>query len=246
MLLATMRYNNFFTSLNESVFRNDFQNNILTCSYQGNPCNLSTDFAYFFNSDYSYCFKYNSDFSNLKTTIMPGASNGFEFSFYLGSDNATNVAFENKRGLRVFIHNSTRKYPIKYVDIQPGVQASISLTQTQYQHLSAPYTNCISDVSSNTEPKSPTMQYMFANLSVFTYSYMTCQEVLFNINLLQNCNCTSQTFLSGEVNKLCYTPKDIECLNKFRRDYDADISSVCPLGKIYLLFFINLRCDFHP
>jgi hypothetical protein len=161
---------------------------------------------------------------------MPGVSNGFEFSFYLG--NATQVAFENKRGLRVFIHNSTRKYPAKYVDIQPGVQANIALKQTQYQHLPAPYTNCISDVSSNTEPKSPIMQYMFANMSVFTYSYATCQEVLFNYELNQECGCIAKTFLSGEVHRLCHTSTNIDCLNKFRINYDADISSVCPLGKI--------------
>jgi hypothetical protein len=80
--------------------------------------------------------------ANLKTITMPGALNGCQFSMYL---DPMSSQFVKKRGLRVFIHNSTRKYPIKYIDIQPGVMANVALKKTVYEHLSQPYTNFIAD-----------------------------------------------------------------------------------------------------
>ena len=207
-----------------------FQQSILTCKYKENPCNLSSDFEYFFSSDYSYCFKFNSDLSNLKTTNMPGPLNGFEFSMNIG---LSPFLLANKRGLRVFIHNSTRKYPIRYIDIQPGVAANVALKQVQYKHLPKPYTNCIADITANSgEPQTKVMEYMFRNLSVNVYSYSLCQSIVFSYNLLQTCGCLDSTFLKTEVKNLCFTSSQIDCMNTFRANFDKDVSYQCPLGNL--------------
>jgi len=159
---------------------------------------------------------------------MPGTLNGFHLSINLGSDP---YQFVNKRGLRVFIHNTTRKYPSKYIDIQPGVEANVALRQTLYQHLSRPYTNCIADLTANTEPQTDVMQYMFRNLSVISYSYSLCQSIVFSYNLVQTCGCLDSTYLKTEVKHLCYTSSQVDCLNTYRANFNADISSQCPIGK---------------
>ena len=66
-----------------SAIFSSFQHSILTCKFQESACNLTQDFEAFFSSDFSYCFKFNSDTANLKTITMPGALNGFQFSIYL-------------------------------------------------------------------------------------------------------------------------------------------------------------------
>ncbi len=233
-LLATAKYqqltnasSSLLSSSYSSTLYSSFQQNILTCKFKENACNINTDFEYFFSSDYSYCFKFNSDLTNLKTTNMPGPSNGFEFSMFIGS---TPSPLASKRGLRVFIHNSTRKYPIRYIDIQPGVAANVALKQTQFQHLPKPYTNCIADITASSEPQTDVMQYMFKNLSVNVYSYSLCQSLVFSYNLMQKCGCIDTTFLRTEVKNLCYTSEQIDCMNEFRANFNDDISSQCPLG----------------
>ena len=212
-----------------SAIFSSFQHSILTCKFQESACNLTQDFEAFFSSDFSYCFKFNSDMTNLKTITMPGALNGFQFSMYL---DPMSSQFVNKRGLRVFIHNSTRKYPIKYIDIQPGVMANVALKKTVYEHLSQPYTNCIADLTANTEPQTAVMKYMFRNMSVISYSYSLCQAIVFSYNLVQECGCLETTFLKTEVNRLCFNSTQIDCMNKFRANFNEDISSECPMGKL--------------
>ena len=161
---------------------------------------------------------------------MPGPLNGFEFSMNIG---LSPFQLANKIGLRVFIHNSTRKYPIRYIDIQPGVAANVALKQVQYKHLPKPYTNCIADITANSgEPQTKVMEYMFRNLSVNVYSYSLCQSIVFSYNLLQTCGCLDSTFLKTEVKNLCFTSSQIDCMNTVRANFDKDVSYQCPLGNL--------------
>ena len=239
-LLAMFKYQQILNTSQQSTsaIYSSFQENILSCKFQETPCNFSSDFSYFFFSDYSYCFKYNSDLTNLKATTMPGSLNGFQFSMYLGDSSGQ---FVNKRGLRVFIDNSTHTYPIKYIDIQPGVLTNIALKQRVFQHLPMPYTNCIADLTANTQPQTDVMQYMFRNLSVTTYSYSLCQAIVFSYNLLQTCKCLDSCFLKTEVNLLCHTSSQLDCLNSFRTYFDIDVSPLCPFGNLRNFFFSGLK-----
>ena len=209
----------------------DFQKKILTCKFLDQTCDFQADFIVYPNTEYLYCFKYNSNVTNAKTTSMSGMLNGLQFSYYIG-DQQSHV-LTNKRGLRVFIHDQTELYPNDYIDLQPGVETNIALKRTIYQHLPYPYTNCIADLSSNNNEKTKVMQYMFSQLNVISYTYSLCQDIVFSMNLDQVCNCTDKSYLLTDLPHLCHSSEQIDCLNTFRASFSHDISSNCPLGIIF-------------
>ena len=219
----------------------EFQKKTLHCKYLDDECNFEKDFSIFTNTEYLYCFKYNSDRTKVKTTSMPGQLNGLQFSYFIGDSQL----LTNKRGLRVFIHSDSRLYPTQYIDIQPGVEANIALKRSVYQLLPYPYTNCISDLTANTISQTDVMKYMFTNLGVITYSHGLCQDLVFSLSLDRTCNCTDKSFLISDLPRICHTSDQIDCMNAFRASFSDDVKS-CPIGQLHHLYFYILKVNlFH-
>jgi hypothetical protein len=160
--------------LGDSSLIDSFKSRVLSCDYVGSPCEFHSDFQVFPLMDYLFCFKFNSNVSSIKKIGKNGRLNGFQFSFFLGDANI----FSKSRGLRLFIHNSTHKFPFSITDVQPGKMANIGLRRTFYNRLGMPYSNCISDLTPNSSDQTEMMKYMFNVLNIKTYTYVLCESIL--------------------------------------------------------------------
>ena len=208
----------------------NFKRKIISCTFLGKECNFQSDFILFPNTQYLYCFKFNSDSKNPKTTSLSGPENGFDFSFYIG-DQSSEIT--NKRGLKVYIDYQTESFPTRLIEVQPGVAANIALKRVLYQHLPYPYTNCITDLTVSNSKRTSVMEYMFKKLKISTYSFSLCQNVAFSLSLLQFCNCTDKIYLLSDALNICHTSQQIECMDTFIAKPTVDISASCPLGIVF-------------
>jgi hypothetical protein len=114
-----------------------FQEKILNCNFNGISCmDLANDFETFPTLDNYFCFKFNSNKTNIKSIGRGGPNNGLKFTFYLG-DPKWQVMTKN-RGLRIYVHNNTEDFPNidrNYVEVAPGFETNIGVKRTFYQRL---------------------------------------------------------------------------------------------------------------
>ena len=205
-----------------------FESKTLSCSFLGEPCNFQNDFTVYSDTENLFCFKYNSNLTNPKTISNAGLANGFQFTYFLG-DSSSEV-LNDKRGLRIYIHNQSRIYPVFFNDFQPGIVTNVGLRVKYTQRLSYPYTNCINDLSSNNQNSTTIVQYMFNVLNIRSYSFRLCENIVFTTNLQQTCNCMDKSYLMSDLPYICHTPSQIDCMNSFRNTYSIDASFLCPIG----------------
>jgi hypothetical protein len=70
-----------------------FRTKILSCTYMGVSCNLQSDFQLYTNIDNLFCFKFNNDVNNIKTSAKAGPSNSLQLRLFLGSSRKLVIAF---------------------------------------------------------------------------------------------------------------------------------------------------------
>ena len=210
-----------------------FQSKTLSCSFLGEPCNFQSDFSIYTETENLFCFKYNSNITNPKKINKAGIANAFQFSYFL--DDSFSEIFTEKRGLRIYIHNQKRIYPLIFDDIQPGKLTNIALRLTYSQRLSSPYTNCIDDLTYNNKNKTTVMQYMFNVLNISSYSFKLCENIVFTNNLKQACDCMDKSYRMSDLPYICHTQTQINCMNSFRIAYSEDALVACPLGNLLVI-----------
>ena len=212
-----------------------FKSKTLSCSFLGEPCDFQNDFSVYTETENLFCFKYNSNISNTKNISKAGLANSFQFSFFLDS---TSEVLTKNRGLRIYIHDQKRIYPVVFHDIKPGIETNIGLRQTNSQRLSEPYTNCIDELTSDNFKQTSVIQYMLNVLKIVSYTFKLCENIIFTNILKQNCSCMDKSYIMTDLPYICHTPSQIDCMNSFRNSYSADASEHCPIRNLIIEIFI--------
>ena len=127
---------------------------------------------------------------------------------------------------------------LKYNNIKKkGGLTQIGLRISKFQRLSQPYTQCLSDLTSNSPNQTELQVYMFQVLRVPFYTYKLCEALLFSRHLYAQCACKDKSFLiEKEISLICHTADQLKCLNRFRAGYSMDNSNNCPLGQFISIF----------
>jgi hypothetical protein len=125
------------------------------------------------------------------------------------------------------------------------------------KRLSEPYTDCLDDLTKNTNKKTNIMKYMFDVLNMTHYSYKVCESVVYQQFLNNTCNCldSNMQYLDWKqylqsakmfgfdvkylnktllLNKVCHSSSQIDCMNAFNSNFSAQpehyIADSCPTG----------------
>ena len=241
----------YYNSCNGSYSecQNVLQNNIINCYFNGVSCKSQKEFDIFFTNENYFCFAFNFDEENIKLIGRNGPQNGLQLSLFLG-DSLNINSISKSRGLRIYISNMTDKYPNverNYIDIASGFETNIVIKRSFYKKLSAPYSNCVDDVSPNTRQPSDIMKYMFNELKIASYSFKVCEMLVFQKYLNQTCNCVVSTIgsvnwkktnfstNSADLNESnCYSSNHIDCFNAFNLNFTYQptfyLGNSCPNG----------------
>ncbi|XP_077862658.1 uncharacterized protein LOC144344653 [Saccoglossus kowalevskii] len=164
---------------------NDF---VLECTFDGNQCNMSSDFKEFYDDRYGNCFQfnpYNNEGRNGLYSMKTGAKYGLTMTLFTEQDEYISI-YGRDSGARVVIHHPTVP-PLPWsegITIPPGMITSLGLKETRISRQPYPYGNC-------------TQQTDFKTVYGSFYSQTVCDESCLQDNMLKYCGCVD-TMLRGE------------------------------------------------
>lgn len=172
-----------------TLFGWQMEDMIFHCKFNGYPCKYALDFEYFFNKNLQTCFKFNGREANLKKIAKSGLSTGLRLELYIGSwDN-----FTDNRGVRVVIHNHTRReiFPDDNgLNVEPGKKTMIGVKRTFYQKQAQPYSDCVDDVSLMENYGSRWLIHEMNLLNYTYYSSEVCEKMNYQKWIESMCNCS--------------------------------------------------------
>ncbi len=192
------------------LFGSPASKSIITCLFDGSPCNLQTDFDWYFDSKYGNCFKFNSNQN--KRVRQTGSKNGLYIELYIGDDDEL-VSFTRNRGIHLFISNNTFIEPsTDGIDLPPGMSSDISITYSITRRLQDPFSNC---------------------KSLNSYSQTDCNQNCYQENIIKNCSCYdtrfNNKFLTNQ--RPCIEIDDFFCSNKFLKEFgNSTAKNKCDLN----------------
>ncbi|XP_077862656.1 uncharacterized protein LOC102808992 [Saccoglossus kowalevskii] len=164
---------------------NDF---VLECTFDGNKCNMSSDFKEFYDGRYGNCFQfnpYNNDRKHGHFSTKTGAKYGLKMTLFTEQNEYISI-YGRDSGARVVIHHPTlRSMPeSEGITIPPGIITSLGMKETRISRQPDPYGNC-------------TQQKYFDKNHELFYSQTICEESCLQDNMLKYCGCVD-TMLRGE------------------------------------------------
>lgn len=245
----------------EDLLLDKFLESIISCEFDGISCLNKSNFSILKSIQYSICFTFNGNKNHIKKIGRSGQNNGLNLKLYL---NDTYESFTFLRGLRLFIHNATDESPTlerNVIAVSPGFQTNIAIKKTVTQKLAKPYTDCLDDLTPNSDYKTDIMRYMFDSLNLTHYSYKICESVVYQINLNQTCNCLDPNVQFSDWKQFCQIDddenfddntcdgiEDINCMVRFNLNFSTNpndfIANYCPFGIYYSLIFFLLNSKY--
>jgi hypothetical protein len=201
------------------------KNMLLSCSFNLIQCNAS-NFAYFYAG--ADCYQFNSNKSDLKTSQNPGRQNGLKMDLLV--DTPTNsLAFSKSNGLVIFVHNSSTMplTQIEGVNVAPGYETDIIISQTVYNRLSTPYSDCITDTESPDSFDSELYKMTVNQTKKYRQKY--CLQLCYQRFMYENCKCIENIGPSYGSSKFCSDISSLNCsLYAFLKFYEKNgLSSEC-------------------
>lgn len=192
------------------LFGSPASESIITCLFDGSPCNLKTDFDWYFDSKYGNCLKFNSNQN--KRVSQTGSKNGLYIELYIGDDDEL-VSFTRNRGIHLFITNNTFIEPnTDGIDLPPGMSTDTSITYSITRRLQDPFSNC---------------------KSLNSYSQTDCNQNCYQENIFQKCLCYDTRFGNKFFTKQrpCIEIDDFFCSIKFLKEFgNSTAKNKCDLN----------------
>ncbi|GIX77036.1 amiloride-sensitive sodium channel subunit gamma-2 [Caerostris extrusa] len=168
---------------------------IVNCSFNGKSCD-STFFWWTWNFRYGNCYTINGD---QLMSASAGSSNGLELTLHVEPEEYASIS--HTIGMRIVIHN-----PMDFADpelnginIFPGYETDISLSQTIIRRLPAPYKDkCVS----------------YAD-NIFQQSQTQCMQDCIQEYNYKQCDCVEPSLPSKPYEKQCIVTNTTElcCLD---------------------------------
>ena len=166
---------------------------LLTCSYNGEECNVD-EFEWYFDLNLGNCFRFNSgkDFyrnrTKLKESVKAGPKNGLGLQFYLKpSENKYSSFFSE--GMRVFVHNNSIIPSFSEgVNVEPSKITDITIQRTFIQKEPYPYSDCIDLTNFKSD------YYKFLIGLNRTYRQQDCFDLCLQKKIVENCSCYDMNY----------------------------------------------------
>ena len=178
---------------------------VLRCRFQGQQCNLTTDFVLFQFSRFFNCYTFKVGRSE-QTIITQGIAAGLSLTLFLEPVNTNirkkyddKIVVDNIDGVRVALTppNSLAAVGVMGYDILPGHATSIGFDITEHERLSEPYSTCRGVDSMSLEDN-------------LTYSFTECKNMCIHKHVTGECGC----FPTRYVVRKDYTTSNISsCAN---------------------------------
>lgn len=219
-----------------------FSQMFISCRFQGKECN-EHDFYYFHNYHYGSCYRFNGGIvggvnytrtRELKKSTKPGWRSGLSLELYVG-DPIYQQQFTYKGGIRIIVHNDSSNPFLDEdgIDVSTGMQTNIAVSRTFINRLSAPYSNCIEKLDSETKLKNEILGDMFDLHNLTKYDQKFCLKLCIQYFITANCNCfdLSSPFISRNSNKTihgCTSITEVDCLQQIENlFYNSDEVNTC-------------------
>ena len=179
----------------------DFDDSIISCTFNQKPCNASHFTFRFFLFDLC-CFQFNSGIDAngnrlaLHDVAVGGEHNELTMEMYVGIPNKLSSVI-TRRGVNILISNSTEdpyKNTPSNILVTPGIGMKINVVKNFYSQYNAwPYTysDCnVNDDGTLIYPIRDRLLFDYTLSTNFTYSQDSCLLFCLQHHLVQRCNCS--------------------------------------------------------
>jgi hypothetical protein len=199
-----------------SLYYFRFEEMVISCVFDGIECTKDDFYAY---RDYQYgiCYRFNSgrikslissyndgqSFHNTylegdipkRSVTEAGVKSGLRMEIFTGDPNGT--YYTEKNGIHLIIHNASVYVSPSDdgINIPTGHAVNVGIARTITNKLSAPYSDCISDIIGNKKDKisnSETAKFIGQMINVYnftTYNQNFCLKLCKQDFILNNCGC---------------------------------------------------------
>ena len=188
---------------------------LISCNFNNQPCDAS-NFTKFFAYDYGSCFTYNGgENGNILSTSLTGSKNGLTLEILTGDPTVETLSGTNK-GLLLVIHNQTQTLVpsiilVNGVYLPPGYSSYVAISRNFHSKLSAPFSNCIADLTASQSFGSVLHDYMISS-GISTYDQASCIRLCYQTAVQYTCECYDPKYPSlGNITNKCLNFSEIEC-----------------------------------
>ncbi|KAM9039365.1 amiloride-sensitive sodium channel subunit delta [Sarcophilus harrisii] len=166
--------------LNEKSHEDHDGNFILSCCYNGEPCQEHNYNKIFHHSIYGSCYTFNNWEKNNWRAKKPGLTN--EISFFLKVEQNSHLPLlSTEAGVKVMIHGQNQGPFLDHqgFSLRPGTETTIRVREDEVEHLGSPYGNCTEDNRDVADQ----------HLSDNVYSAQACLHSCLQELMIQTCGC---------------------------------------------------------
>ena len=226
LLLNTFdAFNNKIKSLPDESKKklvHSFDDILITCYFGFQPC-TSADFVWRYDPVYGNCYSFNSNSSDLKETVIPGAGYGLQLAVYVGYHEnlnvfnfgwLSNVYFTHIYGLNLIIENNTYLSSNKWnwIGLDGGTINYMPIQRKFSFKMPKPYSEC--DIDNDSPGHFDSVYYNRILNSPYQYSQEFCLIQCLQDKVLKLCNCTYPFYLAL-VDQVCQNDANLNCTMKF-------------------------------
>ena len=217
-ILAKISLHSGNNSINRTLLGKRLNETIINCIFLTKKCDLYSDFEPYYDINHGNCFRFNSG----KT--MNGTSAPFKYVFNSGQLSALyldlfmGAAYNNENffsienGFSIFINDEIKdSTTTQGIRISPGTSTLIVLDKYSTKKQPKPYSDCISDLTTNDSYSSTCYKRVFSPDR--TYRFTDCSFMCFQKFLGDTCGCQT-----SYLNYFYYT--DMRICSKQQKNLD--------------------------
>ena len=203
--------------------------NILSCSFNGQPCHLETDFIWLTGFKYLNCYQFNTgtNASGQKVPIRETINEGPEYglSLQIGpliTQNEYPISYV--KGLKVFVHNQSfgTRLP-EQINVETGKETNIAIKKTFTQNYPSPYSECI-DLSSFSSDF-----YNYITNSRQNYRQYDCFKLCIQQMIINNCGCYYTRYSMLAQVSPCINLTQLLCIYEQQNDFFGEKLDECEI-----------------
>ena len=232
---------NELNDLNDTIKQSisySLEESVIQCIFNGFPCNLKSDFKWYFHPFLGNCYSYNTGLDNLgnkldiKEISKSGKQNGLQLELFIGNPNEI-LDYIETSGYHIMIDNQTYKISnSKNIDISVGTETDIVLSRLYSSLKPKPFSYCI-ELDKIDSFDSDLYRYMFKSNK--TYRQFDCYELCLQKNIIETCKCYISSFDKLNGNIPCLSNQQNICQSKIFIEFFVEskvyieCNQYCPL-----------------
>jgi hypothetical protein len=231
---------------------------LISCNFNKAICD-SSYFTSYFNYDYGNCYTFNGGDNNndvLNTTLI-GSKYGLTLEILTG-DPSIQLLPETNNGLLLVVHNQTKTL-VPSIELNNGIfiptgySSFVSVSREFRSKLPSPYSNCITDLTTNQNFGSILTDYM-SQSNITMYDQSSCVRLCYQTVVQNLCDCYDPKYPSlGNITTKCLNFYQVECIlnvtnNIFLNgnDYQNICGFDCPIACDSVEYSLSTSMSSYP